>query len=95
MSDDIEDAEWDRWMTLSDAEMDAEVKSSMEEYNRWFNSMTPLQQWKHLVRSCSENLIRACRLESQMPWATFLKTHTAKIERRLKKLLNDVPTSAL
>lgn len=51
-STEIDEAEWDRWMTLSDAQMDAEVEAEDRKFTEFLDAMTPLQSyryWRHFI----------------------------------------------
>lgn len=46
----FDEAEWDRWMTLSEAEADREVAAADREYTDFLNAMTPLQEYRYWRR---------------------------------------------
>lgn len=43
---DIDDAEWDRWMSLSETEAEAEVAAADREFEEFVGSMSPLQSYR-------------------------------------------------
>lgn len=43
---DLDDAEWDRWMSLSEAEADAEVAAADREFDAFLAAMSPLQSYR-------------------------------------------------
>ena len=42
----FDEAEWDRWMTLSESEAEAEVAAADREFEKFCNSMSPLQSYR-------------------------------------------------
>jgi len=54
-----DDAEWDRWMKLSDAEQEAELRRVEAEYDRWVNAMTPARWYAYQRRSWLDIATRA------------------------------------
>lgn len=46
----FDEAEWDRWMTLSEAEAEREVEAANREYTEFLNAMTPLQEYRYWRR---------------------------------------------
>lgn len=55
----IDEAEWDRWMTLSESEAEAEVAAADREFDEFCKSMTPLQSYRfwrrYILISIMEN----------------------------------------
>lgn len=41
----LDDAEWDRWMSLSEAEAEAEVAAAVRELDSFLAAMSPLQSY--------------------------------------------------
>lgn len=56
---DIDDAEWDRWMTLSESQAAAEVEAADREFDNFLAAMTPLQAYRfwrrYVLTSIMEN----------------------------------------
>lgn len=48
--DDFDEAEWDRWMTLSEEEAEAEVAAADREFVKFLDGMTPLQHYRYWRR---------------------------------------------
>lgn len=44
--DEIDEAEWSRWMTLSESEAEAEVAAADRDFQKFCNSMSPLQSYR-------------------------------------------------
>lgn len=55
----LDEAEWDRWMKLSERQMEAEVEAEERKFTEFLNAMTPLQSYRYwrrfLLLSCMEN----------------------------------------
>lgn len=51
-----DDFDMDEWMELTEAEQDAEVESSMRQFEESWNRLTPLQQYRIRRR----NALRGC-----------------------------------
>lgn len=45
--DEIDEAEWDRWMSLSEAEQEAELRQVEAEYHRWIDSMSAAAYYRY------------------------------------------------
>lgn len=52
--DDDEDIDWDDWIALSDGQQDAILAREMAEHVKWFNALTPLQQYRSRRRRSLE-----------------------------------------
>lgn len=46
----IDEAEWDRWMTLIESEAEAEVAAADREFEEFCKAMTPLQSYRYWRR---------------------------------------------
>lgn len=46
----FDEAEWDRWMTLSESQAEAEVAAADREFTEFCNSMSPLQSYRYWRR---------------------------------------------
>jgi hypothetical protein len=55
MTDD--DIDMDEWMQMSDAEHDAVLEREMRIYYEWWDSLTPLQQYRHSRRRALEGCL--------------------------------------
>lgn len=57
-------ADWETWLELSEAEQDAELDAAIREHNEWWATLTPVQQYAvsrhNTLRSCisSRNLLK-------------------------------------
>lgn len=49
-----EDDDWDEWIALSDDQQDAIMAREMAEHVKWFNALTPLQQYRSRRRRSLE-----------------------------------------
>jgi hypothetical protein len=47
----MDDAEWERWLSLTVVQQEAEIAAAERDYMRWWNSMTAAQQFRHRRRS--------------------------------------------
>jgi hypothetical protein len=65
MSDD-EDLEWEEWMQMTDAQHDAILAREIAVYNRWFDALGPLGQYRHM-RSSALRTIAESRARLQNP----------------------------
>ncbi len=63
-----DDLDWDEWMEMSDAEHEAILAREMRLYNEWWDSLTPLQQYR---RS------RATALEGCLIWRKTIRQFNA------------------
>jgi len=59
MDDDWDAEEWERWCALTEDEQEAEIAAVEVEYARWFDSLSPVEQYRHrrrlALRSCRTN----------------------------------------
>jgi hypothetical protein len=68
-----DDADWDRWMELSDEEQEREVDISMHRHMEWWNSMTPLEQYRHSRRSAVEGCLKWRKdILPKMPFLVYM-----------------------
>jgi hypothetical protein len=58
-SNEFDDAEWDRWMTLTEEQANAEVEAADREFADFVNAMTPLEAYRfwrrYILISIMEN----------------------------------------
>ena len=47
---DFDEAEWDRWMTLSDSQIEAEIDAADRQFAEFCNAMSPLQSYRYWRR---------------------------------------------
>lgn len=64
MIDEDDDLDWDLWMEMTDAEHDAILARETRRYNEWWDSLTPLQQY----RSSRRGAARRGALEGCLTW---------------------------
>ena len=60
--DGFDEADWDEWMTLSDAEQDRRVLAAEREYFEWLDSLSPLQRYRYDRGSALRSLAKARKL---------------------------------
>lgn len=53
-----EDIEMELWMKMSEAEQDAALAASEAAYMEWWNSLSPLEQYRSSRRRAVENMRR-------------------------------------
>ncbi len=70
MSDD-DDEDWDRWMSLTDAEQDAELRRATDEFTRVTNAMTLAQHAVALRRMAVANCLTVRRTIALMDLPIF------------------------
>lgn len=46
-----DDAEWERWMSLSDAEQRREIDAVTNQHNEWWDTLTREQKYRHRRRT--------------------------------------------
>jgi hypothetical protein len=68
---DNDDEEWDRWMALTEAEQDAELRRANEELDRVTAAMTLAQNAAALRRMAVANCLAARRVLALMDLPTF------------------------
>src|SRR6185503_10321142 len=56
MPDDWDDAEWDRWMSLTDEQQEAGIDREMRKYEKMVGGMSVIEYYRHTRR----NNVRLC-----------------------------------
>lgn len=77
-----DEAEWDRWLSLSDAEIETELAVAEREYDEWWRTLTPQQQYRCSARSLLE-LSPKTRRMSQSMGITYLMEHVKRMQKRM------------
>jgi len=81
-SDEIaEELDWDEWMSLTDAQIDARVDREMNEYVRWYDRLTLGGQIAHCRRMALDNC-RSTRRLIRLPHCPEIIRETSR--ERLK-----------
>jgi len=66
-----DDDEWEAWLALSDAQQDAIVEREMRAYMQWFESLTPLQQYRHCRKRAVDTCLRWRKVIRQLDLPVF------------------------
>ena len=83
--DDEDDEEWERWMALTDAEQDAEMRRTLDEFNRVTAAMTLEQHAAALRRTAVRSCLNWRRLLRSWDVAVF-REHLRGSQKRLVKI---------
>ncbi len=67
----IDDEEWDRWMSLTEAEQDAELRAEVERFDRVTDAMSLRQHAAALRRMVLGNCLSSRRLLRQLDIEIF------------------------
>jgi len=71
--DEMDDAEWDRWMKLTDAQQDAELQSAVNQWNELWASMSEGRRFAARRRMGVASCLRARELIRKVPYMEFFK----------------------
>lgn len=82
MTDD--DLDWDEWMQMTDAQQDAALEREMQIYNEWWDSLTPLEQY----RSSRRTTLEGCLVyrKAMRSLGDFMREYLRQRQIRLVKL---------
>jgi hypothetical protein len=58
MDDDWDNEEWERWIALTDAEQEQELRVAEAEYMEWYRSLTPKQRYHYEVRGLLRLIVK-------------------------------------
>jgi hypothetical protein len=84
MTDD--DLDWDEWMEMTDAQQEAALEREMQLYNEWWDSLTPLEQYRHSRRSAVEGCLVWRKSMRALGGGDFLREYLRQRQLRLVKL---------
>lgn len=79
-----DDTDYELWFDMTEAEQEAEEARVMAEYLEWWNSMTPLEQYRHSRRRWLENMRRFRRIV--LPALPFLASEIKSRQLSMVKL---------
>lgn len=79
----MDDVEWNRWMSLTDAEQEAECDAAMEQYSAWVDDLSPEDRYAHFAR---QGLKSCASWRRSMKVFPFLIEYLRKSQRALLQL---------
>lgn len=68
IDDDDFEERFEEFCAMSEAEVDAALEREMAAYDKWYDSLTPLQQYRHSRRLAVENCRGWRKLTRENPW---------------------------
>ncbi len=84
--EDDDEARWEDWLELTEAQQDATLDREMAEYGRWIDSLTESQRQARSVRSWLAICVRYRRILKKMPEMTFIRERLRDSQRHLLKI---------